>query len=195
TIGVLGGIVAAVQRHRFSGLLASFMTLVGISVPSVRLGLLLMIIFAVRLRRFPATGREGPLSVVLPALALGLAIAALVARMMRSSLLEVLGQDFIRTARAKGLSERRVLYGHALQSALLPTVTIVGLEAGALIGGAVVIESVFAWPGIGQYLINAVSYRDYPAIQGTVLLSAVAFIITNLVVDLLYAWLDPRIRM
>lgn len=194
-IGCTGGILAAVRRNHPLGVMSTLLTLVGISIPSFWLGLLLIILFAVRIHIFPATGRGSLSSVILPGLSLGLGMAAVVGRMMRSSLLETLGQDYVRTARAKGLRETRVITGHALRSAFLPTVTVLGLEAGALIGGAVVTETVFAWPGIGQYLITAVTYRDYPAIQGTVLLTAVGFILMNLLVDLAYGWLDPRIRV
>jgi peptide/nickel transport system permease protein len=154
----------------------------------------MILVFAVWLRWLPAGGRESPTSVILPALTLGLALAAVTARLMRSSLVEILSHDYLRTARAKGLAARAVLGRHALKNALIPVVTVLGLELGSLLGGAVVIETVFAWPGVGRYVVDAVTYRDYPAVQGTVLLASTVFVLVNLGVDLVYGWLDPRIR-
>lgn len=193
--GCLWGTIAAVKRDSPGGLISSMISLIGISVPSFWLALMLIVVFAVQLRWFPATGRDGWMSVVLPATSLGLGIAAIFARMMRSSLLEVLSADYIRTARAKGLTDRSVLVRHAMRTALVAPITILGIEAGSLLGGAVVTETVFAWPGLGQYLMNAVTYRDYPAIQGVVLLAAVSFILMNLLVDVLYGLADPRVRL
>jgi len=194
-LGCLWGTIAAVKRTKPSGMISSMISLIGISVPSFWLALMLIVIFAVQLQWFPATGRYGWDSVVLPAVSLGLGISAIFARMMRSSLLEVLSADYIRTARAKGLSDRSVLFSHAMRTALIAPITILGLEAGSLLGGAVVTETVFAWPGLGQYLMNAVTYRDYPAIQGVVLIAALGFILMNLVVDILYGLTDPRVRL
>ncbi|MDQ3654911.1 MAG: ABC transporter permease [Chloroflexota bacterium] len=193
--GCIWGTIAAVNRARASGFISSLVSLIGISVPSYWLALMLIVVFAVKWRIFPATGREGWESVVLPAISLGLGIAAIFARMMRSSLLETLSQDYIRTARAKGLAERSVLVRHAMRTALIAPITVLGIEAGGLIGGAVVTETIFAWPGLGQYLMNAVTYRDYPAIQGVVLVAAVGFILMNLLVDILYGLADPRVRL
>lgn len=193
--GCVWGTMAAIKRNSASGLISSMISLVGISVPSFWLALMLIVVFAVKLRWFPATGRDGWMSVVLPAVSLGLGIAAIFARMMRSSLLETLSADYIRTARAKGLSDRGVLIRHAMRPALVAPITILGIEAGSLLGGAVVTETVFAWPGLGQYLMNAVTYRDYPAIQGVVLVAAISFIGMNLVVDVLYGLADPRVRL
>jgi len=193
--GCIWGTIAAVNRAKTSGFISSLISLIGISVPSYWLALMLIVVFAVKLRMFPATGREGWDSIVLPAVSLGLGIAAIFARMMRSSLLETLSADYIRTARAKGLAERAVLMRHAMRTALIAPITVLGIEAGSLIGGAVVTETIFAWPGLGQYLMNAVTYRDYPAIQGVVLVAAISFIVMNLIVDILYGIADPRVRL
>lgn len=193
--GCIWGTIAAVNRRKPSGFFSSMISLIGISVPSYWLALMLIVVFAVRFRLFPATGRDGWESVVLPAVSLGLGIAAIFARMMRSSLLETLSADYIRTARAKGLGEPAVLLKHAMRSALIAPITVLGIEAGSLIGGAVVTETIFAWPGLGQYLMNAVTYRDYPAIQGVVLVAAASFIFMNLLVDILYGLADPRVRL
>jgi ABC-type dipeptide/oligopeptide/nickel transport system permease component len=192
--GCVGGVVGALRRHHPLGLGTSLAMLIGISLPSFWVGLLMILVFAVWLRWLPAGGRESPTSVILPALTLGLALAAVTARLMRSSLVEILSHDYLRTARAKGLAARAVLGRHALKNALIPVVTVLGLELGSLLGGAVVIETVFAWPGIGRYVVDAVTYRDYPAVQGTVLLASTVFVLVNLGVDLVYGWLDPRIR-
>ena len=167
------------------------------------LALLLIFLFGVTLRWLPISGYLDPLeegwaglrSLVLPATTLGLALAAVVTRTLRSSLLEALSEDWVRTARAKGLSEGAVIYGHVLKNALIPVVTLVGLQLGTLIGGAVITEYVFALPGIGRLVVDAVFARDYPLVQGVILLIAVGFIISNLLVDLLYGWIDPRIRL
>lgn len=194
-LGCLWGTTAAVKRDKPSGLISSVISLIGISVPSYWLALMLIVIFSVKLRLLPSTGREGWDSVILPATSLGLGIAAIFARMMRSSLLETLSADYIRTARAKGLRESSVLLRHAMRTALIAPITVLGIEAGSLIGGAVVTETIFAWPGLGQYLMNAVTYRDYPAIQGVVMVAAVSFILMNLLVDVMYALADPRVRL
>jgi len=177
--------------------------LFGICMPNFLLALLLIFLFGVTLRWLPISGYLDPLeegwaglrSLVLPATTLGLALAAVVTRTLRSSLLEALSEDWVRTARAKGLSEGAVIYGHVLKNALIPVVTVVGLQLGTLIGGAVITEYVFALPGIGRLVVDAVFARDYPLVQGVILLIAVGFIISNLLVDLLYGWIDPRIRL
>jgi ABC-type dipeptide/oligopeptide/nickel transport system permease component len=164
-------------------------------MPTYWLGLMLIIVFAVHLRVLPAAGAdEMPLSIVLPAVTLALFSMGLVARQTRSAMLEVLGQDFVRTARAKGAGQQAVLLRHALRNALLPIVTTIGLQFGALLGGAVLTESVFAWPGVGRLLVDSIGSRDYPVVQGVVLLLSVAFIVINLLTDLAYAYVDPRIR-
>jgi peptide/nickel transport system permease protein len=158
------------------------------------LGLNLILVFSVRLGWLPAFGYETGRHLILPSVTLGVASAAVIARMTRSSMLEVLGQDYVRTARAKGLPERSVVYRHALRNALIPVVTILGLQLGTLLSGAVLTETVFAWPGIGRLLVEAVLARDYPVVQGTILLIATTFVVLNVAVDILYAFLDPRIR-
>jgi len=164
-------------------------------MPTYWLGLMLIIVFAVNLRVLPAAGADrGPVSLVLPAITLALFSMGLVARQTRSAMLEVLGQDFVRTARAKGAGRRVVLIRHALRNALLPIVTTIGLQFGTLLGGAVLTESVFAWPGVGRLLVDSINARDYPVVQGVVLLLSVSFIVINLLTDLIYAYVDPRIR-
>ncbi|MBM3224368.1 MAG: ABC transporter permease [Candidatus Tectomicrobia bacterium] len=193
-LGILSGVLAA--RHLYSGFdyVVSILTLFGVSMPVYWLGLLLIIVFAVQLNWLPAAGADEPGSVILPALTLASFSVALVARMTRATMLEVLGQDFVRTARAKGLSEYRVVYRHALRNALIPVITAVGLQFGALLGGAVLTETVFGWPGLGQLLVESIFARDYPMVQGIVLVFSALFIVTNLLVDLSYVCIDPRIH-
>ena len=188
------GVLAA--RHRGSPLDSGAMglSLVGISIPNFWLGPLLILIFSLWLGWTPVSGREGPASLILPALTLGTGMAAILARMVRGSILEVLGEDYVRTARAKGLSERRVLWGHALRNAWLPILTLIGLQLGGLLGGAVITETVFAWPGLGQYITNSLQSADMNAVLGGTLLIGAAFVALNLLSDLLYTLLDPRVR-
>lgn len=200
-IGIGAGVTAAVKKGKIGDTLTMVGALVGVSAPSFWIGLMLMLVFSYHLRWLPASGRGGPLttidgwkSIMLPAIALGLGSAATIARMTRSSLLEVLNQDFIRTARSKGLSERTVVFRHAMSNALIPVVTIVGLRLGFLLGGSVIVEQVFAWPGIGTQVVTAIGNRDFPVVQAAVLMIALCFVLINLVVDLLYGLLDPRIR-
>ncbi|MBX3015083.1 MAG: ABC transporter permease [Caldilineaceae bacterium] len=188
------GMAAAVYRGSLIDHFSRVLALVGASLPSFWLAFLLIILFAVEWKLLPVAGRSSTRHLVLPALALGLGIAAPLMRLTRSSLLEVLGQDYIRTARAKGLERRRVLIGHALRNALIPVVTVIGMSVGHLLGGSVIIETIFAWPGIGKLLIDGIANRDYPLIQAYVLLMGTFFILINLGVDLLYLWLDPRIQ-
>jgi peptide/nickel transport system permease protein len=192
--GVLAGVAAAVRRNTPIDLVISAASVLGISMPAYWLGLMLIVVFAVQLRVLPAAGADGPASIVLPALTLALLSVGLVARMTRSSLLEVLAQDYVRTARAKGARPRRVVLVHALRNALVPILTALGLQLGALMGGAVLTESVFGWPGVGRLLLDSIFFRDYPMVQGLVLLFAVTYIAINLVVDLLYVCVDPRVR-
>jgi ABC-type dipeptide/oligopeptide/nickel transport system permease component len=193
--GVVAGIVAATRRNTGADLGISGAAVFGVSMPTYWLGLMLIVVFAVHLRVLPAAGADrGPVSLVLPALTLALFSMGLVARQTRSAMLEVLGQDFVRTARAKGATRTAVLIRHALRNALLPIVTTIGLQFGNLLGGAVLTESVFAWPGVGRLLVDSIGSRDYPVVQGVVLLLSVAFIAINLLTDLLYAVIDPRIR-
>ncbi len=193
-VGVSAGVIAATRRYSLFDYIASFGSLIGISMPVYWLGLLLIILFAVKLHWLPAAGAEKPTSIILPSLTLALFSVALVARMTRASMLEVLNQDYIRTARAKGLKERTVIFRHALQNAFIPVLTVIGLQFGALLGGAVLTESVFGWPGIGLLLVDSIFARDYPVVQGIVLIFSAMFILVNLIVDILYAYIDPRIR-
>jgi peptide/nickel transport system permease protein len=193
-IGVLAGVLAAARPHSLLDYLFSVVTLFGVSMPVYWLGILLIILFAVHLNWLPAAGADQPSSAILPAFTLAAFSVALITRMTRASMLEVLGQDYVRTARAKGVAERDVVSRHALRNAFVPILTTIGLQFGILLGGAVLTESVFAWPGIGLLLIDSIFARDFPVVQGIVLLFSVLFIATNLVVDLLYAVIDPRIR-
>jgi ABC-type dipeptide/oligopeptide/nickel transport system permease component len=193
-LGVVSGVVAA--THLYSGFdyLMSLVTLFGVSMPVYWLGLIFIIIFAVQLNWLPAAGADEPGSFILPSLTLASFSVALVARMTRSTMLEVLGQEFVRTARAKGLREYTVVYHHALRNALIPIITAVGLQFGALLGGAVLTETVFGWPGLGQLLVESIFARDYPMVQGIVLIFSGLFILTNFLVDLSYVFIDPRIH-
>jgi ABC-type dipeptide/oligopeptide/nickel transport system permease component len=192
--GVLLGVLAALGRRSWVDYLAMSVSVAGLSTPTFVLGLILILVLSVQWRLLPATGAGTWGHYILPAVTLGLPAAAVVARMARSSLLEVLRQDFVRTAWAKGLSRRSVVYRHALKNALIPVLTISGLQFGQLMGGAVVVESVFGLPGLGKLLVDRVLGRDYPVIQGVVLVAACGFVLTNLVVDLVYSLVDPRIR-
>jgi peptide/nickel transport system permease protein len=196
------GILSAARRNTSVDRVGTSFALFGICMPNFLLALLLIFFFGVKLRWLPISGYTDPMeepwlglrSLVLPAITLGLALAAVVTRTLRSSMLEALSEDYVRTARAKGLSEWRVIRGHVLKNALIPVVTVLGLQLGTLIGGAVITEYVFALPGVGRLVVDAVFARDYPLVQGVVLLIAVGFILSNLLVDLLYGWIDPRIR-
>ena len=192
--GIPLGILAALRPG--SGLDLGVMTLalLGVSMPVFWFGLLAILIFSVNLGWFPVAGKGTLAHLVLPAITLGVNATALLARMTRGTLLEVLSPDYIRTARAKGLAERVVVFKHALRNALIPVVTVAGLEFGSLLAGAVITETIFAWPGLGQLLVGSILARDYPVVQGAVLLVATSFILVNLLVDLLYAWIDPRVR-
>jgi len=196
------GILSAARRNTSVDRFGTTFALFGICMPNFLLALLLIFFFGVKLRWLPISGYIDPLeemvpglrSLVLPALTLGLALAAVVTRTLRSSMLDALSEDYVRTARAKGLSESSVIRGHVLKNALIPVVTVLGLQLGTLIGGAVITEYVFALPGVGRLVVDAVFARDYPLVQGVVLLIAVGFILSNLAVDVLYGWIDPRIR-
>jgi peptide/nickel transport system permease protein/oligopeptide transport system permease protein len=155
---------------------------------------MMIIVFAIDFHLLPAAGADDPASILMPAVTLALFSLGLIARMTRSSMLEVLGQDYVRTARAKGAPFRSVVFRHALRNALLPIMTVIGLQFGALLGGAVVTETVFAWPGVGRLLIDSIFFRDYPVVQGLVLMFGTTFVVINLLVDLLYAYVDPRIH-
>ncbi len=188
------GVLAARRRGGASDQAAMGLALLGMSVPTFWLGPLLMLVFAVWLGWTPISGREGLSSLILPAVTLGTGMAAVLARMTRASLLDTFGEDYIRTARAKGLSEAQVVWRHALRNAALPVVTVVGMQLGALLGGAVITETVFSWPGIGSLMVESIQRRDYPVVQGCVLLVSVTYVLVNTATDLLYAWLDPRVR-
>lgn len=193
-IGMVAGVVSATMQYSVWDNLATLISLIGISMPSFWLGLMLMLLFSVRLGWLPSTGSGTPAQLVLPALTLGLASSAVIARQTRSSLLEVLRQDYVRTAHAKGFANRTALLRHALPNALIPTVTAVGLQVGYLLGGAVIVETVFARPGLGRLLIDSIQSRDLAVVQGTIMLLSVVFVLVNLAVDVLYVRLDPRIR-
>lgn len=194
-IGIPLGLLAALRRNSWVDAVSMSGAVLGVSIPQYWLGLVLILIFAVWLRWLPATGSSTPESLILPAITLGVAEAAIIARLVRSSMVETLGADFVRTARAKGLADRRVVIRHAFRNSLIPVVTMLGLQIGALLGGAVIIEVVFARPGIGQMIVTAITKRDLPVVQGGVLTIAVIFVLVNLVIDILYGRLDPRIRL
>jgi len=188
------GVLAATRRDTVFDRGSLVASLVGVSMPNFWLGPLLILAFSVHLRWFPVSGRESWTSVVLPAVTLGTALAAVLSRMLRSSLLEVLGSDYLRAARARGVGEGRVVWVHALRNACLPVITILGLQLGSLLSGAVVTEAVFAWPGIGTLLLQALQGRDYPLAQGCVLVISLGYVGANLIADLLYRLADPRVR-
>jgi peptide/nickel transport system permease protein len=189
------GVVAARNRGGPLDSGAMGLSLLGISIPNFWLGPLLILVFSLWLGWTPVSGRDAPASLVLPAATLGTGLAAVLARMVRSSVLEVLGEDYVRTARAKGLSEGAVLWRHALRNAWLPVLTLIGLQLGGLLGGAVITETVFAWPGVGSLLVEAIQGRDYPVVQACVLLISLAYVLVNTLTDLVYAWVDPRIEV
>jgi ABC-type dipeptide/oligopeptide/nickel transport system permease component len=188
------GILAAVRRGTVVDHAATAVALVGVSIPNFWLGPLLAIVFAVELGWLPASGRGTPAHLVLPAITLGTALAAILARVTRAALVEELGKPYVLAARARGASRTRAVLRHALPNSLIPVVTLVGLQCGALLSGAVITETIFAWPGIGRLLIQSIGFRDYPMVQGCVLLIAVIYVGVNLAIDLLYGLLDPRIR-
>jgi ABC-type dipeptide/oligopeptide/nickel transport system permease component len=193
-VGVTLGIVAAVNQRSWIELGSMMLALLGVSMPSFWLGLLLIFLLSLRLRIFPATGGGDLLHLVLPAVTLGLGAAAILARLTRSSMLEVLRQEYVTTARAKGLLEWVVITRHALKNALIPVVTIFGLQFGQLLAGTFVVETVFARPGLGRLVIDGILNKDLPIVQGVVLVTATAYVLVNLLVDLMYGVLDPRIR-
>lgn len=194
--GVALGVVSGVRRGRWQDQAGMVLAVSGISFPAFWLGLLLIDLFAVRLHWLPTGGdNDGWRSFVMPSFTLGITVAAVMARFTRSAFVEVASEDYVRTARMKGVSERRVVWKHTLRNALIPMITMAGLQFGFLLGGSIVIETVFAWPGLGRLLVDSVSYRDYPVIQAEILLFSFEFVIVNLVVDLLYAVVNPEIRL
>jgi ABC-type dipeptide/oligopeptide/nickel transport system permease component len=203
TFGVLAGIISAVRRDTIFDRISTVGSLVGVSMPVFWLGFVLMVIFAVNLRALPPTGMYSPTGgdildllrhLILPAVTLAAPSTAVIARLTRSAMLEVVNEDYVRTARGKGLADRVVIRRHALRNALIPVITIIGVQAGQLLSGTILVETVFAWPGLGSLLLNGISTRDFPIVQGVALVAAVVFSAVNFVVDILYGYVDPRIR-
>jgi peptide/nickel transport system permease protein len=193
-LSIPAGVRSATHRNRWDDRALSFLSLLGLSVPNFALGPVLILLFAIALDWLPVSGAGSWRSIILPAVTMGASLAAILTRMVRTSMLEELGQDYIRTARAKGLSERAVVYRHALRNALIPVVTVIGLQFGALLAGAIVTETIFAWPGIGRLTINAISNRDYALVQGCLLCIGLTYVAVNFFTDLIYSALNPRIR-
>jgi peptide/nickel transport system permease protein len=193
-LGIPLGVTAAVKQRSWADAGSMLVALAGVSMPSFWLGLLLIFAFSLRIRLFPATGGGDLRHLVLPALTLGLGASAIIARLTRSSMLEVLRQEYVTTARAKGLNEYSVIFRHAFKNAVIPVITIFGLQFGQLLAGTVVIETVFSRPGIGRLIVGAILSKDFPLVQGVVLVVAVSYVLVNLLVDILYAMVDPRIR-
>ncbi len=193
-LGVSMGILAAINRGKLGDYMTMGFAIVGLSVPGFWIALLMIIFFGLYLRLLPIMGAGSWQNLIMPAVALSLHSAATKARVTRASMLEVLGQDYMRTARAKGLTERTTILRHALKNALIPVTTMIGLQFGHLMGGAIITETIFAWPGVGRLAVQSIATRDFPVIQGTVLMVAVVFVLSNLLVDVVYGLLDPRIR-
>jgi ABC-type dipeptide/oligopeptide/nickel transport system permease component len=193
-LSIPAGVRSATHRNQWDDRLLGFVSLFGLSVPNFALGPVLILIFAIRLNLLPVSGAGSWLNLVLPAFTMGASLAAILTRMVRTSMLEELSQDYIRTARAKGLSERAVVYRHALRNALIPVVTVLGLQFGALLAGAIVTETIFSYPGIGRLTISAISNRDYALVQGCLLCIGLTYVVVNFLTDLLYGALNPRIR-
>lgn len=188
------GILSALKKDQLVDASAMSFSLLGVSIPNFLMGPLLILLFSVLLGWFPVSGKSGLSSLVLPALTLGTALAAVLSRMIRASLLEVLNEDYIRTAKAKGLTHARIIGLHALRNAMLPVITLIGLQIGALLAGAVITEIVFSWPGLGQLTIEAIQKRDYPVVQACILLISTTYVVVNTLTDIVYGLLDPRIR-
>lgn len=188
------GILAAWQHGRWTDQAAGVFAVIGVAMPNFWLGPMLILLFAIRLDWLPVNERGGLAHLVLPALTLGMGMAALLSRMTRASLVAVLGEDYIRSARAKGLREAKVVLVHGLRNALIPIVTVIGIQIGALLSGAIITESIFDWPGLGSLLLEGIRSRDYPVVQGCVLTIATSYVLVNLLTDLVYGWVDPRIR-
>jgi ABC-type dipeptide/oligopeptide/nickel transport system permease component len=194
SLAIPAGVRSARRRNRWDDRLLSFVSLLGLSFPNFALGPILILFFAIHLGLLPVSGSEGWLHLVLPAITLGGALAAILTRMVRTSMLEELGQDYIRTARAKGLPEHAVVYRHALRNALVPVLTVIGLQFGALLAGAIVTETIFSWPGIGRLTVQAISNRDYYLVQGCVLAIGLTYVAVNFLTDVAYSFANPRIR-
>ena len=193
-VGIPAGIISATKQYSIFDRVATVAALIGFSTPNFWLSIMLILVFSVNLHWLPVSGTGTILHLVLPSIALGLQSAAVFTRMTRSSMLEVLNMDYIRTARAKGLSERVVILKHALKNALIPVITVVGLQIGLLFGGAILTETVFAWPGVGRLMIDSIRAKDTPVVQGGVIFTASIFVFINLLVDILYAYVDPRVK-
>jgi len=193
-IALPAGILSGIRQYSVLDHSTMFMALLGVSMPNFWLGPLLIWVFSIQLGWFPVSGKGGLAHLLLPALTLGASMAAIVARMTRSSVLEVLREDYVMTARAKGLSEARVILKHVLRNAMLPVLTVVGLQFGALLAGSIITETIFSWPGLGTLMVKAIQTRDYPVVQGCVLVIALSYVLVNLLTDLLYGVIDPRIR-
>jgi peptide/nickel transport system permease protein len=189
------GIAAALRQGSWIDRLVSVVSLFGQSAPNFWIGIMFILVFARQLRLFPSAGAETGQHLVLPALTLGLPLVGVLTRLVRSGMLDVLYEDYVRTARAKGLTSRVVIVRHALVNMLIPVITLVGLQLGHLLGGTVIVETVFAWPGVGRLLVEAISNRDYPLVQAAILFITTGFILINFLVDLSYGWLDPRVRL
>src|SRR5215468_10590340 len=195
SLAIPAGIVSAVRRNTLVDYVSTVVALLGQAMPTFWLGIMLILFFSVRINVLPSSGRGGLEHLILPAITLGLFTTARITRLTRSGMLEVLNQDYIRTARAKGVNEPPVVWKHALKNASIPIVTIVGIELGTLLGGSVITETIFAWPGVGRLSVQAIYNRDYPVVQAAVFLLATTFVLVNLVVDIVYTYLDPRIRL
>ncbi len=195
SIAIPAGVLAAHRRGSPADHAVSVFSLLGLAVPNFALGPLLIVLFSIQLGWLPVSGRGGPLNYILPAATLGAALAAILTRMVRSAMLEELSSDYVRTARAKGLSTIAVLVHHALRNALIPIITILGLQFGTLLAGAIVTETIFSWPGIGRLTVQAISSRDYPLLQGCILVIALSYVLVNLLTDVFYALIDPRVRL
>ncbi|PIP44497.1 MAG: glutathione ABC transporter permease GsiC [Deltaproteobacteria bacterium CG23_combo_of_CG06-09_8_20_14_all_60_8] len=189
------GILAALKPHGLLDASAMFFSFLGIAMPHFWLGPLLIILFSIQLNWLPVNGRGTLAHLVLPAITLGTAMAAMLSRMIRASLLDVLGEDYIRTARAKGLPERTVVLRHALRNALVPVITVIGLQVGVLLSGAIITEAIFDWPGLGTLLLDGISTRNYPLVQGCILFIATIYVLVNMLTDTAYGWADPRVRV
>ena len=194
-LGIVIGLVAALFKDTWLDHFSMTFSLIGVSMPIYWLGLLLILIFSINLNIFPSSGASGWKSIVLPALTLGFVSAGLISRLLRSSLLEVLNEDYIRTAKGKGLTDKIILIKHALKNAMIPVITILGLQFGNMLAGAVVTETVFSRPGLGRLVVNGILWKDYPLVQGTVLFIACIYVLVNLFVDISYYWFDPRIKL
>jgi ABC-type dipeptide/oligopeptide/nickel transport system permease component len=194
-LSIPAGVRSALRRNRWDDRTLSFVSLLGLSFPNFALGPILILFFAIRLGWLPVSGTGSLAYFVLPAITMGGALAAILTRMVRTSMLEELGQDYIRTARAKGLSENAVVYRHALRNAMIPVITVIGLQFGALLAGAIVTETLFSWPGIGRLTISAISNRDYYLVQGCVLFIGLTYVAVNFMTDLVYSFLNPRIKV